>query len=120
MKPFPRAERVSEHLHRTLSALMRKQIKDPRLASATITGVKMSADLKSAIVYYVASGPEEARKQVASGFESARGFVKRTLARHLGLRYMPDIKFFYDESIDYGQRIDEILQTIKSEHGPDH
>jgi ribosome-binding factor A len=53
----------------------------------------------------------------AKGFESACGFIKRRLARKLSLRYMPDLKFFYDESFDYGSQIDELLKKIMTENG---
>ncbi len=54
------------------------------------------------------------------GFNSAVGYVKRTLARQLGLRYMPDLKFFYDESFDYGSQIDEVLKIVKADNGSDN
>ena len=119
MKPFARSERVSGHLQRVLSDLLKRKIKDPRLKSATVTGVKMSSDLKHARVYYVADGDAERREAVAAGFDSARGFVKRTLAQHLGLRYMPEIRFFYDDSLDYGAHIEALLKSIETEDGAD-
>lgn len=96
---------------------------------ATITRVKMSADLRIARIYYATSGARTDRDQVADGFKSAQGFVKRTLARELGLRYMPALEFYYDDSFDYGSRIDQLLNSLDLEsdnphldleHGPDH
>jgi ribosome-binding factor A len=49
-----------------------------------------------------------------AGFESAKGFIKRELARELSLRYMPDLKFFYDASFDYGAHINRVLKTIQT------
>ena len=120
MTSFSRAERVSGLIQETLSDLLNKRIRDPRLHMATITRVKMSADLKSARIYYSIYGDEKKSEDAAKGFESARGFIKRILAPKLGLRYMPDLKFFYDDSFDYGSHIDQLLAKIKTDNGPDH
>jgi len=92
----------------------------PRLAMATITSVKMSRDLKLARIYFTIYGDSEKSEAAAQGFESARGFIKKSLARRLGLRYMPDLKFFYDESFEYGSQIDQLLEKISTDNGPDH
>ena len=117
MTSFSRADRVSGLIQEVLSNLLKKDIHDPRLHMATITNVKMSADLKLARIYFSIYGDHNKREAAAKGFESARGFIKRSLARRLGLRYMPDLNFFYDESFDYGSHIDELLKRIKTENG---
>jgi ribosome-binding factor A len=53
---------------------------------------------------------------VAAGFKSALGYVKRTLAHQLGLRYMPDLRFYYDDSFDYGSHIDKVLNSITKDN----
>ena len=120
MTSFSRAERVSGLIQETLSDLLNKRIHDPRLHMATITRVKMSADLKSARIYYAIYGDDKRSQDAAKGFESARGFIKRILAPKLGLRYMPDLKFFYDDSFDYGSHIDQLLEKIATDNGSDH
>ncbi len=115
MKPFTRADRVGGQIQRALSDLLQKDIKDPRLKMVTITGVKLSRDLRIARIYFTTSGGgKKSREEAVEGFKNALGYVKRTLARQLGLRYMPDLKFFYDESFDYASRIDEVLKSIKT------
>ena len=114
MKPFSRAERVRGVLHEVLSEVLKKEIRDPRLETVTITGVKMSDDVKHAKVYVTASGNNATAKNDAlEGFGSAAGFIKKKLARQLGLRYMPALKFYYDESLDYGAHIDQVLKSIR-------
>ena len=120
MTPFSRADRVSGLIQEVLSDLLKKDIHDPRLQMATITNVKMSRDLKLARVYFSIHGSSSKAEDAAKGFESARGFIKRTLARKLSLRYMPDLIFFYDESFDYGSHIDELLKRITTENGRDN
>jgi ribosome-binding factor A len=80
----------------------------------------MSSDLRIARIYFTTPGGQTGRDAAAKGFECAAGFVKRTLARQLALRYMPDLKFFYDESFDYGTHIDGLLESIKKKNGTDY
>ena len=119
MISFSRADRVSGLIQEVLSDLLKKDIHDPRLQMATITTVKMSRDLKLARIYFTIHGGSAKVEAAAKGFESARGFIKRSLARKLSLRYMPDLIFFYDDSFDYGSHIDQLLEKIKTENGPD-
>lgn len=112
MKPFPRSERVSGHIQKVLSDILQKNVKDPRLEMIVITDVKMSRDLRTARIYYTTSSGGKDTAEVTEGFKSALGYLKRQLSRELGLRYMPDLKFLYDESFDYASHIDEILKTI--------
>ncbi len=117
MISFSRADRVSGLIQEVLSDLIKKDIHDPRLQMATITNVKMSRDLKLARIYFSIHGGNAKVEAAAKGFESARGFIKRSLARKLSLRYMPDLIFFYDDSFDYGTHIDELLKKIMTENG---
>ena len=116
MKPFKRADRIAGHVQKALSDLLRKKIKDPRLDTVTITGVRVSSDLRLARVYYSINGDQKAKTGADAGFKRAKGHIKRALAKNLGLRYMPDLQFFYDESFDYGSRIDRLLQSINSDN----
>jgi ribosome-binding factor A len=120
MIPYSRADRVSGLIQEILSNLLKKDIHDPRLKMVTITNVKMSRDLRLARIYFSIYGGKNKAEAAADGFESARGFIKRSLARRLGLRYMPDLTFFYDESFDYGTHIEELLKSITSENGQDN
>lgn len=99
---------------------MLKKIKDPRLEFATISNVKMSRDLRIARIYFTTTGDKKSAEEALEGFKSAIGYVKRTLAGQLGLRYMPELKFFYDESFDYGSHIDKILKDVKADNGFNH
>ena len=120
MKYFSRSDRVSGQIQKNLSELLKKSIKDPRLEMVTITSVKMSQDLRIARIYFVSSGAKTSRKEAVQGFKSALGYIKRVLAAKLGLRYMPDLKFFYDESFDYGSHIEDVLKLIKADDESDN
>lgn len=120
MTSFSRADRVSGLIQEVLSDILRKEIADPRLAMATITGVRMSPDLKVASIYFTISGGEKKVSAAADAFDRARGFIKKRLARQLELRYMPQLRFFHDGSFDYGSRIENLLKSVTKENGKDH
>lgn len=120
MTGFSRADRVGGLIQQLLAELLQKDISDPRLQMATITQVKVTKDLRRARIYFTSAGGQELSEQTAQGFRSAVGFIKRHLGPRLGLRYMPELEFFYDESFDHGARIDQLLKSISSnDHGPD-
>ncbi|MDH3882958.1 MAG: 30S ribosome-binding factor RbfA [Desulfobacterales bacterium] len=120
MSPFSRADRVGGLIQKVLSNILNKNIRDPRLKMVTITGVKVSRDLKQARIYFTTSGGIQKKDDTTEGFNSAHGFIKRTLAHELDLRYMPHLKFFYDESLEYGAHIDELIESTKSKNGSNH
>ena len=120
MISFSRSDRVSGLIQKVLSEILNKDIGDPRLKMATITAVEVSRDLRMARVYFTAPGGKQKKDAAIKGFNSARGFIKKALAQEIDLKYMPDIKFFYDESLEYGAHIDELIESTKSENGPNH
>jgi len=120
MTLFSRAERVGGQIQKILAEILLKNIQDPRLEMTTITAVKMSKDLKIARIYFTVTGGKSNAEEALKGFKSAAGFLKRTLAGELDLRYMPALNFFYDDSFDYGERIEKVLKSIKKDDGPDN
>jgi ribosome-binding factor A len=121
MTNFSRADRVGGLIQRLLSELLRKDVSDPRLQMATITEVKVTKDLRRARIFFSSVGGPDAAEQATQGFRSAAGFIKRYLGPRLGLRYMPELEFRYDPSLDHGARIDQLLKSIAAnDHGPDH
>ena len=125
MRPFARADRVGGQIQKAMSDLLHKKLKDPRLENVTITGVKLTRDLRLAKIYFALSdavqdGGDKAQRDAAQGFKSALGFIKRSLAQQLGLKYMPDLRFYYDPSFDYGLKIETLLKTLKNDHASNH
>lgn len=114
MMSYSRADRVGGLIRQTLSEILLKEVKDPRLELTTITDVKMTRDLRIARIYFSTPGGTEKIEAVRQGFRSALGFVKVTLARRLGLRYMPDIEFYYDNSFDHGAHIEKLLRSLST------
>lgn len=121
MTGYSRAERVGGLIQQILSDLLRRDVNDPRLQMATISRVSVTKDLRLARIYFATAGGKASSADTAQGFRSAAGFIKRRLGPQLGLRYMPELEFYYDESFDHGARIDQLLKSIApSNDEPDH
>ncbi len=120
MRPFSRADRVASQIQRVLSAILVKEAGDPRIEAATITRVKLSRDLRLARIYFAVHAQGAEREAAIEGFRNARAYLKRQLAPELGLRYMPELEFFYDDTFDHAARIDRILKNLHQDHAGDH
>jgi len=104
-----RMRRVDEAVRAVLSDAITKELKDPRIGFVTVTSVKTSPDLRHARVYVSVLGSEPEREDSLAGLRSAHGFLQGALARQLTLKHTPALTFEYDESIDRGMRITELL-----------
>ncbi len=116
--PKFRKDRVSELLVQAISDIIRLKIKDPRVQGVTITEVKMSADLKSATVYFCSLMDGMAAEH-KKGLDTAAGFIRKSLRSELDLKYIPELSFFYDSSFDNFVKIDKILKEIDTEPARD-
>jgi len=110
-----RTHRVGDQILKEISSLLLRKVKDPRLNGVTVTDVHMSKDLRHAYVYYSLFWEGQQKKEAHEGFESAKGFIRREIGERLQLRYVPDIQFRYDDSLDYGQKMERILAKLGSE-----
>jgi ribosome-binding factor A len=110
-----RPDRVAHLLQQKLAEVFARGLKDPRVGLVTITGVKMSPDLREARVYWTVHGEANVREQTARGIEAARGWLRREVGATLGLRVVPDLHFTYDEAIDRGDRIEQLLRQVRDQ-----
>lgn len=113
--PTRRQRRVAELIHRELSLLLMREVRDPRLSEVTVTEVRVTPDLLLARVYFTVLGDAEAKSEALIGLGSASGFLRTQLADRVRLRFVPELTFELDESADYGRRIDELLDQIAAE-----
>lgn len=97
---------------REISRVLTQVLKDPRTEGVTLTGTDVSPDLRNVRVYFSVLGSAEAKREALRGLESARGLIKRELGRHVKLRYMPEISFVHDDSMEHAERIQELLREI--------
>jgi len=114
-----RAQRVAETIHKEISSLLIKGLKDPRIGFVTITSVDVTSDLRQAKVYYTLMGSQEERSRTQAGLTSSSSFIRQHLGRHLRLRFIPEILFEYDASFDYGQNIERLLSEVKPDEQQD-
>ncbi len=115
----PRSRKVGEQIQKEVSALLLKGLKDPRVGFVTITAVEVTPDMHLARVFFTVMGDEKARRETEAGLHSAAPFLRRELGRLLRMRYVPDLLFCYDPSLDYGNRINTLLQEIQTQRPDD-
>lgn len=95
--------------------LSRGEAKDPALVAATVTGARVSPDLRLATVYFSAIGDAATLADVARGLKRATPFFRREIARRLQLKFAPEVVFRRDESLAFGQEVESILERIHAE-----
>ncbi len=100
---------------RSIIASQMQRVSDPRLNLVTITSIVPSPDLRLAKVYWVAAGDKNRIEEVSEGFDAAKGFFKKALAKQLGLRTVPDLMFFYDDTLDTVQEVDDLFERVKKQ-----
>ena len=110
---YQRSDRVGDLLLEVVAELLRREIRDPRVRAVTLTGVKMSKDLRHARIYFNLFGGAQTRDDAVAGLKSASGFIRSRAGKQLNLRFVPQIEFTYDESEDQAQRIDALLKQVK-------
>ena len=114
-----RSEKVADLIHREISEMLLKTVKDPRIGFVTITRVDVSEDCRSAKVYFSVAGTLEERERSEKGLNSAKGYVRKELGRRIRLRYTPEIIFKFDPSIEYAIHIGEVIRRLKKDEGTD-
>ncbi len=114
-----RIERVNNLIRRELSELLQRQVKDPRLGSfVTVTQVSASSDLRYAKVFVSSIHGVEDRQEMLSALSAASGFLRNELSRGLRLRRIPTLSFYWDDSIERGVRIIELIDQVSIDSTP--
>jgi ribosome-binding factor A len=104
-------ERVQELLREVVSEIMR-ELKDPRVGFATITTVTVSPDIHYAKIFVSIFGEQKVKDETIRGLNSARGFIRKEISKKIRLRYIPEISFHFDESIERGSRVLQIINEV--------
>lgn len=110
---YQRADRVGDLLLEVIADLLAREIRDPRLRAVTLTGVKVSKDLRRARVFFSLLGERPERGEALKGLQSASGFIRGKLSQEIKLRFVPTIEFIYDDTEEAAQRIDALLDEVK-------
>ena len=115
-----RTERINNLIRQEISELLRQQVNDPRLASLiSVTTVSTSADLRHAKVFVSSLGDEVNRSEILQGFTAASGFLRKQLAGRLTLRYIPQLSFHFDDSIQRGAEVLRLIEQVASDNAED-
>ncbi len=115
MSTSQRKERLGDEIRDIVAqCLSGGKLSDPRLEFVTVTGVKMSADLQLASIYFRILD-ESRQKETKKGLESAAGVFRHRLAEELEIRRVPNLRFFYDNSVEKGANVDVLLEKIRKE-----
>lgn len=108
-----RTDRVGMEIKREVNEILQKKVRDPRVQGVTITDVQMVGDLSMAKVYYtIMSNLASDNQKAQTGLQKATATIKRELGRKLTLYKIPDLVFEKDQSIEYGNKIDEMLRAL--------
>src|SRR5260221_6569805 len=109
-----RPERVADQIGSELATLLAREVHDPGIGFVTLTRVQVSADLQLARVLYTALGDDKARASSGRALERAAPFLRRQLGSRLRLKRTPELRFVYDHSIARQDRIEQILNELRS------
>lgn len=107
-----RMKRVESLILREVSDILLNRIKDPRVEGVTLTEARVSADLQNATIYYQCNAARDELEIAAAGLESARGKVKTMVGKRIRLKFLPDIQFKYDSSLEYAEHIEALLKEV--------
>jgi ribosome-binding factor A len=119
-REFSRSQRLGNQVLRTLSQLLREEVKDPRLEDVSLTSVDLSRDLSVARVYFSLLNPDDAVEPAAEGLASAAGFLRSRLSRAIQVRHVPELRFLHDDSIEQSVRISQLIdRAIESGNAED-
>ena len=111
-----RSERTSKLIQREISGLLEREVNDPRLIKlVSVTEVTLSPDLKHAKVYVSTLGTEINKKDLLAGFNKASGFLRKELAAHLRLKQIPELSFYYDDSIERGAKLLKLIGELSTD-----
>ncbi len=113
-----RSNRVGEQMKKELSDIIGRKLKDPRIGFVTVTDVAVTGDLQQATVYISVLGDDKQREDTLKGLEKAKGFMRSEIGQRIRLRKTPELFFEFDESIDYGNRIETLISQLHADDKP--
>ncbi|MFC4404535.1 30S ribosome-binding factor RbfA [Gracilibacillus xinjiangensis] len=113
-----RASRVAEQMKKELGDIISRKIKDPRVGFVTITDVEVTGDLQQAKVFISVLGDEKKRQDTLIGLAKAKGFIRSEIGKRIRLRKTPELSFDFDDAMERGNRIEDLLRQINDTDTP--
>ena len=115
MKHYKRSERVAAVIKEEVSQIILQELHNTQFGFITITKVKVSDDIRHAKIYFSVLGDDEKKNKVPGTLEKAKGLIRREIGHRIKIRFVPTIEFFYDDSAEYAEHIEMLLNKIKHE-----
>ena len=107
-----KTERIASLMEKEISMILQREARDEILKEAVISFVEVTNDLSFAKVYFTCYDKHN-KKQIETALENAKGFIRTTLANRIDVRHIPELRFIFDESIEYGMKIEKKIQELK-------
>jgi ribosome-binding factor A len=114
-REYPRSRRIAEQIQRELSGIIRLELKDPRVGMITITDVEVTQDQSHARVFFTALGGQDRVEDAVHGLQHAAGFLRTQLAHRMKLRTVPQLQFKYDQSVERGMHLSQLIDAAVAE-----
>jgi ribosome-binding factor A len=110
-----RSDRLAHELKVQISLILSREMRDPRIGLTTVTDARVSPDLRYARIFVSVFGSPDDQKQALAALNQGAAFVRRLLSSRLRLRHSPEVTFEFDQSVQHGARMEEILNEVKKE-----
>ena len=114
-----RSDRVQGELKKEISRILQEDLKDPRLGFVTVTRIDLTGDLRYAKVYFSVLGDETNRESAIEGIRSASGYIRKLVGDRLKLKYVPELSFKLDRSVEYSIDLEKTFERLKNERRGD-
>lgn len=111
-----KVDRIGSNLVKEISYILMTEVKNPDVRFVTVTDCKVTQDLSYAKVYVTVFNQDKI-EETMKALKQASGFIRHELRERVDIRYIPELEFVYDESIEYGKKIEDIIEKIKEEDG---
>lgn len=115
-----RIEKLQELIKQETSKIILMDIKDPRIGFVTVTSVKMSGDLREAKIFVSIFGNDEQLKSSLEGLKSALGFIRTEIGKRIRMKFVPEISFALDNSLNYSEHIQKLLNQVEDKKNVDN
>ena len=110
-----RSKRVEIQLKKEISRILQEDIKDPRIGFVTVTRIDLTNDIRNAKVYFSVLGDDEKKSSSVEGIKSAAGYIRKLVGERLKLKYVPELTFKLDKSIEYSINLEKTFERLKNE-----
>ena len=117
--PGRRPQRVAEAIRAAVAEFLVAEARDPRIGLVTVTGVRVTADLKRAVVSVMVHGDEDAKEQSRRALTHAAGALRRAIAANLSVRTVPEVTFELDRELERASRINSLLAQLRQTGEPE-